>query len=226
MRRHHVLAGVITAACAALAIAPAAPAQDQADQFSFAFTTARAAAPAGFNIEGEFPRQRIIDQIAISFPPGTIFNSRAVRRCPRFTDEQVQQAENGVQDLCPAASKIGTGKGTAYLGDAPDPITFDLGLYNRAGGMVLDILLNDKTAFWAAPTLAGRKLTIPLTQTPDLNARITAFEIAISRKGTARRPYLRTPASCPRSRKHAASLAARENGAGTVTTRDTTACRR
>ena len=225
MHRRHVLAGVLTAALV-IAGAATAPAQDPDDQFSFAFTTARTAAPAGFNIEGEFARQRIIDQIAITFPPSTRFDTRAVARCPRATDEEVQQAENGISDVCPAASKVGTGKGTAYLGDNPDPITFDLGLYNRAGGMVLDIVLNGKTAFWAAPTIVGRKLTIPLTQTPSLNARITAFELAVSRKGTRRRPYLRTPATCPRSRKLAASLAARENGAGTETTRDTTACRR
>src|SRR5688500_13486433 len=159
MNRRHVLAGVLTAAFV-VGGGASAPAQDQADQLSFAFTTAAKAKPAGFSVEAEFPRQRVIDQIALSFPPGTVFNTKAVTRCPEASDEEVQQSENGISDVCPASSKIGTGKGTAYLGDAPDPITFDLGLYNRKGGMVLDIMLNGKTAFWAAPTLAGRKLTI------------------------------------------------------------------
>jgi hypothetical protein len=226
MNRRHVLAGVLTAACV-IAGTTTAPAQDPVDdQFSFAFTTARAAAPAGFNIEAEFARQRIIDQIAITFPPNTRFDTKAVTRCPEATEEEVQQAENGISDICPASSKVGTGKGTAYLGDNPDPITFDLGLYNRKGGLVLDIMLNGKTAFWAEPTIVGRRMTIPLSQTPSLNARITAFELTVARKGTRRKPYVRTPAACPRSRKLTATLAARENGAGTETTRDTTACRR
>ena len=76
-------------------------------------------------------------------------------------------------------------------------------------------MLAGKTAFFAAPIVVGRKMTIPLSQTPSLNARITAFELTSPRRGTARKPYLRTPATCPKNRKLAASLAARENGAGT-----------
>ena len=224
MNRRHVRTGVLTAALLA-AGAVAAPAQTAPDELSFSFSTAKAKTSAGFDLEGEFPRQRIIDQFVVNFPSGTKFNTAAVTRCTA-SDTDIQNNPDGVQGACPAASKIGTGKGTAYLGDAPDPIVFDLGLYNRKGGMILDIMLGGKTAFIAAPTIAGRKLTIPLSQTPSLNARITAFELSVGRKGTARKPYLRTPGTCPASKKLTASLAARENGAGTVTTKDTTACRR
>lgn len=224
MNRRHVRTGVLTLAILAVG-AYAAPAQTAPDELSFSFTTAKAKAPAGFDIEGEFPRQRVIDQITVTFPSGTKFDTAAVARCTA-SDQEIQDNPGGVAAACPAASKIGTGKGTAYLGDAPDPLVFDLGIYNRKGGMILDIMLGGKTAFFAAPSIAGRKLTIPLSQTPSLNARITAFEFSVAKKGKARKPYLRTPATCPASKKLTATIAARENGAGTATTKDTTACRR
>jgi len=224
MNRRHVRTGVLTLAILAFS-AVTATGQTAPDELSFAFTTAKAKAPAGVTIEGEFPRQRVIDQIVVNFPAGSKFDTAAVTRCTA-TDQEIENDEQGVAGACPAASKVGTGKGTAFLGDGAEPIVFDLGLYNRKGGMILDIMLAGKTAFFAAPSIAGRKMTIPLTQTPSLNARITAFELDVAKKGPARKPYLRTPSACPKSKKLTASLAARENGAGTVTTKDTTACRR
>lgn len=206
--------------------AAAAPAATAPDTLSFAFTTAKAKAPAGYNIKAAFSRQRIIDRITIDFPAGTKFDTSALTKCGSFTDAQLKAAENGISDLCPASSKLGTGKGTAYLGDTPDPVVFDLDLYNRTNGVVLDIKLGGKTAFDAFPTIAGRRMTIPLTLTPGLKARITAFELTVPRKGKPAMPYLRTPATCPSNKKITATITARENGAGSVATKDTTACRR
>ena len=226
MKLRHAAAGVLPIAVLALG-APASGGQSDKDTFSFAFTTAKAKAPAGFNAEAEFPRQRVIDQLTITFPAGTTFDRKAVVQCTA-TDEQITAAENGVSSACPAESKIGTGKGTAYLGDGPDPITFDLAVYNAdQGGPILDIQLNGKTAFYSALNIAGRKMTIPLSQSPSLNARITGFELSIARAGTAKKPFLRTPATCPRKKKKlTASIAVREHNAGTVSTSDTTPCRR
>lgn len=206
--------------------AAAAPAATAPDTLSFAFTTAKAKAPAGYNIEGEFPRQRIIDRITIDFPTGTKFDTSVLPKCSSFTEKELQAAEHGVSDICPAGSKLGTGKGTAYIGDSPDPIVFDLGLYNRSNGTILDIKLGGKTAFEAYPTISGRRMTIPLTLTPGLKARITAFELTIPRKGKLTRPYLRTPVACPSTKKLTATITAREHNAGSVATKDTTACRR
>jgi hypothetical protein len=225
MNRRHVRTGVLTLAILALSAVSATGQGVPPDELSLAFTSAKAKTPAGFSVEAEFPRQRIIDQIVVDFPSGTKFNTAAVTRCTA-TVEEIEANEGGVAGACPAGSKIGTGKGTAYLGDNPDPVVFDLGLYNRKNGMTVDIMLNGQTAFFATATIAGRRLTIPLSLTPGLNARITAFELDVARKGTARKPYLRTPATCPASRKLSSSIAARENGAGSVTTKDTTACRR
>ena len=224
MNRRHVLLGALTAALLALGAVTAAG-QAGPDELSFAFTTAKPKAAAGYSVEAEFPRQRIIDRVTITFPPGSKFDTGAVTQCAA-TDEEIQANEGGVAGACPADSKIGTGKGTAYLGDAPDPVVFDLGLYNRQGGAILDILLNGRPAFFARPTIAGRKMVIPLDLTPQLNARITAFELSVPRAGTKRKPYLRTPAVCPRARKLTVSITARENGAGSATTKDTTVCRR
>ena len=222
MNLRHVRVGVLTAALLMLG-ATAAPAQTAPDQFSFAFTTAKAKAPAGYSLEGEFSRQRIIDQMTVLFPAGTKIDTSAVQRCAA---NQADIESKGVAGACPADSKIGTGKGTAYLGDGPDPVTFDLGLYNTGGGAILDILLNGKTAFTSPVKISGRKMTISLGLTPSLKARIVAFELSVPKAGSKRSPYVRTPAACPSSRKLSAAILARENGAGTETTKDTTVCRR
>lgn len=224
MTTRHARLGAFTAVLLGLGAA-AAPAQTADDQLSFSFTTAKAKAAAGWSMEAEFPRQRIIDRLVVSFPAGTRFDRRALTQCTASQDE-VSNNPEGVKGACPAAAKIGSGKGTAYLGDGPDPVTFDLGMYNHSGGALVDIMLNGKTAFTALATISGRKMTIPLDLTPGLNARITGVELSVRRAGTARKPYLRTPPTCPKNRKLTASVAARENGAGTVTTKDTTTCRR
>lgn len=224
MNLRHVRLGVLTAALLAPGAATASG-QGAPDEFSFSFTTAKAKSAAGYAIEGEFPRQRIIDEITITFPAGSKIDTAAVTRC-NASDEEIEANEGGVAGACPAKSKIGTGKGTAYLGDNPDPVVFDLGVYNRRGGAILDIMLNGQTAFFSRIVITGRKMVIPLSLTPSLNARITAFELAVKRAGTRRKPYLRTPAACPANRKFSAAITAREFNAGTVTTNDTTACRR
>jgi hypothetical protein len=223
MNLRHVALGVLPLAALAIG-APAAGGQtDGKDTLSFAFTTAKAKSAAGYSIEAEFPQRRVIDQITISFPAGTKMDTSAVARC----DADAARTEGAnVADVCPPASKIGTGKGTAYLGEDPNPVTFDLGVYNTKGGAVLDIMLGGKTAFSAPIAYSGRKQVVNLGLTPSLGARITAFELDIKRAGTAKKPVFRTPATCPKSRKLTASLAAREDGAGTKTTSDTTACRR
>lgn len=216
--------GLVASALLAAA-ATAAPAATAPDKFDFAFTTKNAKSAAGYKIKADFPRQRIIDRMTINFPAGTKFDTRAVVRCTA-TSDQVDAAPNGVSDVCPAASKVGTGTGTAFLGDGTAPVVFQLGLYNRANGALLDIVLGGKTAFTSVPTISGRRMIITLSQTPSLKARITAFKLSIAKKGKASKPYLRTPSKCPSSKKLTATITARENGAGSVTTKDTTACRR
>ena len=224
IRRHRALMGVLTASLLAFG-AVTASGQDPEDQLSFAFTAAKAKSHAGYSIEAEFPRQRIIDQITVLFPASTKIDTAAVTRCTA-TDEEIEANEGGVAAACPAKSKVGTGKGTAYIGDGPDPIVFDLGLYNRKGEMIVDIMLNGQTAFFSSGPITGRKLVIPLSLTSSLNARITAFEMSVRKAGTRRKPYVRTPSACPASRKLTATVSAREFNAGSVTTTDTTTCRR
>ena len=133
MNRLHVRTGVLTIAILALS-AVTATGQDAPDEFSFAFTSAKAKTSAGVSIEGEFPRQRVIDQIVVNFPSGTKFDTAAVTRCTA-TDRRSRTTSRASSGACPAASKVGTGKGTAFLGDGAEPLVFDLGLYNRKGGM-------------------------------------------------------------------------------------------
>ncbi len=218
-----VLASVVSALLAAPA---AAPAQTGADTFSFSFTTPRAGAPTGFDLEAEFRPQRVIDRVTVAFPRGTRVVPGATPRC-RATDAQLEQEELEISDLCRAASRIGTGTGTAVFGDATAPVTFELVLYNwTRRRTILDIRAGGVSAFVAFPRFAGSRLVIPLTLAPEIDARITAVELRVPRAGTRRRPFLRTPAACPRGGRLTVSITAREAGAGSVTTRDRTPCRR
>ncbi len=218
-----LLASVVSALLAAPA---AAPAQTGADSFSLSFTTPRAGAPTGFDLEAEFRPQRVIDQITVAFPRGTRALPGAVPRC-RATDAQVEQEGIEISELCSAASRIGTGTGAAVFGDATTPVTFELVLYNwTRRRTILDIRAGGVSAFVAFPRLAGSRLVIPLTLAPEIDARITAVELRVPRAGTRRRPFLRTPATCPRGGRLTASITARQAGAGSVTTRDRMPCRR
>src|SRR6476661_6170217 len=104
MNLRHAAAGVLPIAVLALGATSAIGQTDGKDTLSFAFTTAKAKAPAGYSVEGEFPKQRIIDQLVITFPAGTTFDRKAIAQCTA-TDEQIAAAENGVSSVCPAASK-------------------------------------------------------------------------------------------------------------------------
>ncbi len=78
MTRLLVLALVVTVGL--LAPAPTAPAQTPPDEFAFSFTTARAGAPAGFNLEGEFRRERVVYQVVFTLPRGTRLDQGATGR--------------------------------------------------------------------------------------------------------------------------------------------------
>ncbi len=230
MTRLLVLASVVAAGLLALPAA-GAPAQTPPDEFSFSFTTARAGAPAGFNLEGEFRRQRVLYQVVFTLPRGTRLHPGAARRC-RATIEQIDdtmaQTPNGIRGLCPAESRIGTGAATVLLGDSPTPIPFELELYNWTGRRILvDIRGDGTSAFVSAMDIEGRRLVLDLSLAPQINSRVSAFEMSVRRAGTRRRPYVRTPVACPRARRIAAAMTAREAFiGGSVTTRDTTTCRR
>ena len=224
MISRHLRVGVLTAALLA-AGAVTASGQDAPDQLSFSFTTAKAKTSAGWNLEAEFPRRRFVDEITIAFPPGTKIDRTAVPRCTASSEETDANADK-VQGVCPPESQIGTGKATVYVGDDPKPTVFDLALYNHTTVTIVDIRLGGKTAFFSGATMKGRRLVIPLDRTPELKARITGVELTVEKGGTRRKPYLRTPATCPAKGRWTASIAAREAGAGRVTTSDATACRR
>ena len=223
MKPRHAVAGLVPLAALVLGAAtPSAVAADE-DSFSFAFTTAKAKSAAGYSMEAEFPTQRIIDQLTITLPRGTKVDTRAVPRCTA-TSEQAE--EQPLSELCPSGSLVGTGKGSAFIADNPTPTTFDLEYYNFGFGAVISILLNGNQAFTSPVRYKGRKQVIDLSLTPDLNARIVSFSLDVDKAGTAKKPLFRTPLTCPKNRKLTASVTAHEDGDGSVTTRDTSRCKR
>jgi hypothetical protein len=222
MKPRHAL-GVLSLAALVLGASPASGAVADEDSFAFAFTTAKAKSATGYSMDAEFPTQRIIDRLTITLPRGTKVDTGAGTECGLTQDEY---AGGRVADQCPAKSMIGTGTGTAFVLDSATPTTFDLEYYNLEDGALIDILANGEHAFVSPVTYRGRKQVIDLSLAPSINARITAFSLDVERAGTAKKPVFRTPGTCPKSRKLAASITAREAGAGSVTTRDTSRCKR
>jgi hypothetical protein len=207
----------------ALALATAAPAQTGPDTYTQTFTSAKRGVQAGATAKATFPQQRVIDEITVAYPSGTKFDASAETTCDKTQDEV--SGTGGPGAVCPAGSKVLTGKAVAYVGANPAPSHFELVGYNRKGGLFLDIRLGGQTAFVAFPQIAGRRVITTLPRAPEINARITEFSLTFARTGSKAEPYLRTPKSCPKSGKLAGSVSARAAGA-TKTTMTTVRCSR
>jgi hypothetical protein len=205
-----------------LASAAVAPAQTSGDRATLKLTSKRPATATGLSLTATFAPERIIDQITIVLPSGMRIDPRAVPSC-RATLAEIQAAGSAAA-ACPANTRIGTGNATAVLGQGA-PTRFQLVIFNRRGGQEIDINLNGQTAFGAFGEIRGRRIVIPLGQTPQLNARITRFAVTYRRAGTRTRPYLRTPRRCPSSGRLRGAVEARAAGA-TATAAMTATCTR
>lgn len=147
--------------------------------------------PAGHQV----PPQRGVDFV---FPSGTRLDLGAVRAC-RASDQEITRAGPSV---CPAASRVGSGSARLALGSTGTLDTrltvFDGGrriilVFTSASGSVVRVL---------SGTISGThvKATIPrMVLSSGGEVAVTRFALQLRAAGTAKRPFIRTPRTCPRT---------------------------
>lgn len=174
------------------------------DHVVLRFTTRRRAArtgliyhvgqrPVGGDAQPPVPRRT-----RIRLPKGTRIDRGAVSRCMA---DQGEITSRGV-GVCPAASRVGGGTGTAYLGTATQvPLVVSvvngkddlLLIAATESGLVLRILVG---------VVRGHVIDAQIPPSPLPNGREatpTSLTIDVRAAGSRSRPFLRTPRTCPRT---------------------------
>jgi hypothetical protein len=184
-----IRATLLTAAV--LAVVPAAASADtglgQATSFKAAFTTHHAGRAAGLILRttGKPPVPPTMEPPAvrqtITFPAGTKLRLRALPRC-QATDAEL--AAQGAAAVCPARTRVGSGRAEGVLGGKP--VGFDLAVYAVRGKLVFAA---GKQSFDGVAH--GRRLALTV---PTLNGAIapTLFRAKLDRH------VVRTPRTCRR----------------------------
>ena len=157
------------------------------------------------------------------FPAGTTIDPGAVTPCTATPDA----VQAGGADTCPAASKLGGGNVGLFLGatSPTEPAT----VFATPKGILLVISSDTGAVLRAVPgTFSGRRLKIvlPHLQLGAFEAALTHVTLAIPVRGTAKRPFLRTPATCPKAGSWAFSYQpVFDPPHGMETLKDTSRCR-
>jgi hypothetical protein len=182
-----IRATLLTAAV--LAAVPAAASADtglgQATSFKAAFTTQHAGRAAGLVLRttGKPPAAPTTEPPAVrqtvTLPAGTKLRLRALPQC-HATDAQI--AAQGAAAVCPAGTRVGSGRAEGALGGKP--VGFDLAVYAVRGKL---LFAAGKQSFSGVAHSRRLALTVP-----TLNGAIapTLFRARIDRH------IVRTPRTC------------------------------
>jgi hypothetical protein len=173
---------------------------------------------------GRDGKRRILTATKLVLPRGTTFNTKAVARCTA-TDDQISAAPGGAADVCPPASEIGSATAQVYIGEGATPVEFGGSIWNFSGEMLVELDIGDTPAYYIAGTIKANTVSYSLSTTEQLNARAAKVTIKLDKAGTKRRPYLRTPSTCPEGRWKASAVDTFSGGV-TQTARTTIACRK
>jgi hypothetical protein len=180
-RRRWVAAGASVAALLPASIAVAAIQQT----YKQTFTTKHPGQKAGMSFTASQPQTGAVsaDTVTITFPKGTTINPKAVPQCRKAT-------------ACPANSKVGSG--TAIVVGQKNHVD----AYNRTGGLVIVVTpaLPIVPKQYLTPNLKGTTLSLKIKQVeypPGNPLTLSALTLNINAKGTAKKPYMRTPTKCP-----------------------------
>jgi hypothetical protein len=142
-----------------------------------------------------------------------------VEQCNDTTQEI--QAQGGPEAACDDAAEIGEGQAVALVGGTS--LKIPLRVWNRRNAMVISFKVGN-AGFFAISPIRGRTVSVPLGQAPALDARATEFTLGIGRTAAGAAPYLRTPRTCPSTRKWRSTLQYRTHNAGLTTLRTTARC--
>jgi hypothetical protein len=179
-----------------------------------------------------------ISQIKVAFAKGFRFDINAVAQCK----ESVLEDPNQGPTACPAKSIVGTGKATADARPTlPDPIDATVTAFN--GMLDTDANGNPQAPVPAllvvaeVPSLgvrtylpaAIRGSSLVLDFAPADPAMPAAYilrdlSLTLRRAGSANKPYLRAPTSCPKGGWAFSQTVSFGSGLAPVTAKDTVAC--
>ena len=170
------VAGGLTAVLSA-SVAHAAPTQTNGQKFTTKHpgqSTGLTFAASSTGTGGAAPVQA--KTVTLAFPAGTKIDTGAVK----------------------SGAEVGSGKATVLIGGLA-PMSLDVTASNRKGGMTLSVSNPLGTPIVLKPGLSGGKLTliIPKFSVSGQTIVLSKLALSISKAGTAKRPYARTPKSCP-----------------------------
>jgi hypothetical protein len=187
-RHYAMLGGSLAVAASVSAVALAATQQTYSQKFTVKHPGQPTAMTLSASVSAKGGAQQV-KTVTLTFPAGTKINTGAVVKCVHAA-------------ACPAASKVGLGKAPVLVGGSRS--TFLVLAYNRAGGMVLVFSNPVGASTVLKPAFApGSKLVIAVPKLisfgPPPGPVLSSLSLTINKVGTAKTPYLRTPASCPKS---------------------------
>ena len=128
---------------------------------------------------------------------------------------------------CPAASRLGTGHTDATV-PSGSRFTTDVTLFNARGQIIVLVTVGDTPVTEFRDEVKGRTITIE----PVLPAGVSLERLNLrigrhsSGRGAKRRTYMRTPPSCPKSRRWTTSARFTYVDGSTETFRSHTRCTR
>jgi hypothetical protein len=198
-----LLAGsVLIAVAASVAVAQAATGLGTATSFQARFTTAKPGTSSGLKLKttGKAPAAGVSLPPAVrqtvDLPAGTTLSLARLPQC-KAGDAEIDA--RGAEAACPAKSRVGTGGADGLLDGSPTH--FDVGIYAVRGHLVFAAERNGQSLKQSFQGIAhGRRLILTV---PTLGGRIapTEFDAQIGAAKRGAKPWLVTPATCPRSGK-------------------------
>jgi hypothetical protein len=185
---------------------------------SLEFSTKKPHKQTALTVAGVFSpdaqgNQRVLTSVTLTLPAGTKINKNAVTICPGDS-ASVSDTPGGAEKACPASSQLGTGLAEVMLGD--NETTFDITIWNQQTGPLIELSVNGEPAFTSPGQVSGNKITWPLRLAEQVQAKTKSFGLEFVKRGTAKKPYLRTPSTCPKSKRWKGALSATVSGGGTI----------
>ena len=206
------LAGVVVSVLALAGPAVASPQFESS--YKLKLTTGKTATSTGWTFDlslrdpgDPMKRPKILTGLRAIFPKGTRFDTKGHARCS-VTDQQT--TESTPAQLCPKATRYGSGQAKVILGSTPlaFPIVgwniLPLDFSNRKPELLLDVVLdpnNPELSFYVEGQLSKNSIFFSLELAPqyDIHTTRIRFKLPASRRG--KHVWTRTPASCP-PKKH------------------------
>jgi hypothetical protein len=172
--------------------------------FALSYLSAHVGAPTGLTTvmtwsdpgaPGGVPK--VIKQITLQFQRGTVFDTSALPAC--HASDQAIKAMGA--SACPANSKLGSGHTTGATADGTRFVTV-VTLFNAPRQIIVLVTLNGATVTEFRDRVGRSTISIAPALPPGVTLERLALRIDphTSGRGGARKTYMRTPLSCPKSR--------------------------